>query len=176
MPSQLMGSFQAFNSAVLAMGKGMFSVQVPKGPKRFSWVFTGWSGNFAIPAGSGELKGQNQQLNQIFCGNSGDTADLWFSARDQKPFPSFFAQDSRKHLVLKLDSGLSGIDLFHFLALCVTLMKELGSLSQHHERTGSKTLRKNTQRYGESVDYWFRKKSEVQIKHILRSQCREGTV
>lgn len=43
----------------------------------------------------------------------------------------------------------AGNDLFHFLALCVTLMEEFGSIRQQHERTGSKkALRNNSQRYG----------------------------
>lgn len=39
----------------------------------------------------------------------------------------------------------------HFLALCVTLMKESGSLSQEHGRIGSKKNALNIQRYGRKV-------------------------
>lgn len=36
----------------------------------------------------------------------------------------------------------AGVGLFHFLALCVTLMNKFGSLSQEHDRIG---VRKSTE-------------------------------
>lgn len=78
------------------MGKGIFTVQVPQGPQ-VSVPWMTWE--FEIPAGSGELKGQIQQLNQMFSGDSDSAVDLIFSQRS-KAIHFFSAWESGEHLVL----------------------------------------------------------------------------
>lgn len=72
------------------------------------------------------------------------------AARDPKPFPSFLPgrvgntwylarlwavrRKGGKDEAAGFDAG--AVLLSHFVALCITLMKEFGSLSQEHERLG----------------------------------------
>lgn len=130
--------------------------------------------------GSADFKGQTQQLNQTFSGIS--TTDL----------RSSFSQRARRELLFSLrewetpgisltggipgEKGarvrpqLSGFMQAHFLALCVTLMKESGSLSQEHGRIGSKKkCIKHSEVWEEGAD-WFRK-SAMQTERSWSVYC-----
>lgn len=145
------GSFLSIQWVFKELLEKVFSVYVPKGPKNVRWEFPGWPGKFIIPWFC-RIQGSDSATESDVQGDS--TTDLRSSFNQRsRAIPFFSAWGSGKHLVLAWlgdtrrkggkDKATSvwfdaGIDLFHFLALCMTLMKESGSLSQEHGRTGSK--------------------------------------
>lgn len=67
------------------------------------------------------------------------------------------------------DAGV--VLLFHLLALRVTLMKEFGSLSQKHEKTGSKKKKSIEKK----CEVWEKAQigsgRRLPIEHLLSAQC-----
>lgn len=150
------------------MGKG-FSIQGLKETEKFRWV---------LPDDLGVLQSL-QILGNSRVKSATESDAQWEQWRYcRKAIPFFSAQETPRFIAWPRTVRRKGsqgkamavwfdadIDLFPFLALWVTLMEGLGSISQYHERIGSKKhWGKTPSGMGESSDYWFRKKSAKQIK------------
>lgn len=134
-----------------------FSVQVPKGPKTVRSVLPGWSGN----SESRQILGNSRvRLSNLIRCSVTTLQSVIFSQRS-KAIP-FFSLWEWKTLGIRLTRGLSGEKearirtrlsdliwhwlLSHFLASCVTLMKQYGSLCQEHEVRVQKKKKKVIQK------------------------------